>query len=88
MFPQFMFSKPLNEMKENETKTLQLNFKNSEIIVPGTTIEGFKTKYRQDEQMLDIDVKQGKLPSPSGDISSLLEGQAFIHKNNELKYAI
>lgn len=74
-------------LQENEVKTLKLKFKKSSIVVGEITKKGFKKQYRKEEQMIDIDVKQGKLPSPTGDISSLLEGQAFIHKNNELSTA-
>jgi len=74
-------------LTENEVKTIVLNLKPSAIYVAPIDVHGIKKQYRKEEQMMDIDVKQGALPSPSGDISTYLETQTFIHKNNELSTA-
>lgn len=74
-------------LSENEEKDFTVFMEAGEIIVPTAEVTGIKKQYRKEEQMLDLDVKQGALPSPSGDVSAILEGQAFIHKNNELSTA-
>ncbi|MGB0886006.1 MAG: TonB-dependent receptor [Chitinophagales bacterium] len=62
----------------------------SSYAVDSALVIGIKTEeegYREGEQMLEIEVREAALPSPTNDISSFLEGQAFIQKNNELSTA-
>ena len=70
-----------------ETKSISIQLKTSSTNVGPTDIIG-KRRFRHAEQMDDIDIKQGQLPSVNGDISSYLETQAIgLHKNNELSTA-
>lgn len=76
-----------DSLKQGELKNINYKLKPSTYIVPGIEVEGFKTRFREAEQMVEIDVRKGAVPTTTGDISSFLEGQAFIQKNNELSTA-
>ena len=74
-------------LKPDETKILTFKLKDSFYSIDSTIVIGQRRAYRDQEQMLEIDVKNASLPSTTGDISSFLEAQAFIQKNNELSTA-
>lgn len=76
-----------DSLAKDETRfvTYRLDEKSYQII--DVEIIGKKTEFREVEKMVEINVKEGAIPSTTGDISAFLEGQAFIQKNNELSTA-
>lgn len=74
-------------LAKGEKKEWAIQLKETGYKVPNAVVTGEKTRYREAEQMVELEVKDAVLPSTTGDIASFLEGQAFIHKNNELSTA-
>lgn len=75
-------------LAKGEVRRVVYQLSEKSYLVPYIEIEGKKTQFREAEKMVEISVKEGAIPSTTGDISSFLETQALgIQKNNELSTA-
>lgn len=83
----FISDTQTDSLEKGDVKNVNYSLQPSSYIVPDAVVEAKKEQFRKEEQMVEISVKDGAIPTTTGDISSFLEGQAFIQKNNELSTA-
>lgn len=77
-----------DSLAKDQTKTVVFRLDEKSYQIVDVEIIGKKTEFRDKEKMVEINVKEGAIPSTTGDISSFLETQAIgIQKNNELSTA-